>query len=98
LSDSQPYCVHCGHGDGAASKAAAAGTVLVGAQRVTDAGTRGDVQLTTLRYDPSMIDLENLRDEVAKKMRRKNTILRDIRVVVEKKLAAMVANNPQRTD
>ncbi len=49
-------------------------------------------------YDLSQIDLERLRDEFAKKVRRKASALQDIRKVVEDKLAQMVAQNPLRMD
>jgi len=46
----------------------------------------------------SRIDFEQLRDEFASKVRRKHAALHDIRDVVEKKLAAMLARNPMRMD
>ncbi len=46
----------------------------------------------------SQIDLEKLRDEFAKKVRRKATTLQDIREIVEQKLAEMLARNPSRMD
>jgi len=49
-------------------------------------------------YDLSQIDLEKLRDEFAKKVKRKATALQNIRDLVEKKLAEMLARNPQRMD
>ena len=49
-------------------------------------------------YDLSQIDLEKLRDEFAKKVKRKATTLQDIRDLVEQKLAEMLARNPQRMD
>jgi type I restriction enzyme R subunit len=49
-------------------------------------------------YDLSQIDLENLRDEFAKKVRRKATALEEIRQLVEDKLASMLQRNPQRMD
>ncbi len=58
----------------------------------------GDDQRDARRYDLSQIDLKKLRDEFAKKVRRKATALQDIREVVEKKLAQMVARNPRRMD
>ena len=48
--------------------------------------------------DLSQIDFAKLRDEFASKVRRKNTALQDIRTVVEKKLAEMLARNPLRMD
>jgi type I restriction enzyme R subunit len=49
-------------------------------------------------YDLSTIDLEKLRDEFTNKVRRKATVLQDIREVVEAKLAQMLALNPMRMD
>jgi type I restriction enzyme R subunit len=49
-------------------------------------------------YDLSQIDLEKLRDEFAKKVKRKATALQNIRELVEQKLAEMLARNPQRMD
>lgn len=51
-----------------------------------------------LKVDLSRIDFEQLRDEFASKVRRKHAALHDIRDVVEKKLAAMLARNPTRMD
>jgi type I restriction enzyme R subunit len=42
--------------------------------------------------------MERLRDEFAKKVRRKATALQDIRDIVEQKLAEMLARNPRRMD
>ncbi|MHC1745177.1 MAG: type I restriction endonuclease subunit R [Syntrophobacteraceae bacterium] len=58
----------------------------------------GDDQTEAKLYDLSQIDLEKLRDEFMKKVRRKATALHDIREIVEKKLAQMVARNPLRMD
>lgn len=49
-------------------------------------------------YDLSAIDLEKLREEFAKKVTHKATVIEDIRKIVEDKLAQMLANNPQRMD
>jgi type I restriction enzyme R subunit len=49
-------------------------------------------------YDLSRIDLEKLRDEFAKKVKRKATALKDIQDLIEAKLAQMLALNPQRMD
>jgi type I restriction enzyme R subunit len=51
-----------------------------------------------LQYDLSTVDLEKLRNEFAKKVRRKAATLQDIRQIVEDKLAQMLQNNPQRMD
>ncbi|TIM10231.1 type I restriction endonuclease subunit R [Mesorhizobium sp.] len=60
--------------------------------------TVGDDQAEGLTFDLSQIDLERLRDEFAKKVRRKATALQDIRDIVEQKLAEMLARNPTRMD
>ena len=54
----------------------------------------GDAQAEVKFCDLSQIDLERLRDEFAKKVRRKASTLQDIRQVVEDKLAQMVAPEP----
>jgi type I restriction enzyme R subunit len=58
----------------------------------------GDDQTEGLTFDLSRIDLKKLRDEFAKKVRRKATALQDIREIVEQKLAEMLKRNPQRMD
>ena len=58
----------------------------------------GDDQAEGLTFDLSRIDAEKLREEFAKKVRRKATALRDIREIVERKLAEMLARNPSRMD
>ena len=58
----------------------------------------GDDQITSKRFDMSTVDLEKLRDEFAKKVKRKASALEDIRQLVEKKLAQMLARNPLRMD
>ena len=58
----------------------------------------GDDQAEGLTFDLSRIDMEKLRDEFAKKVRHKATALRDIREIVEEKLAQMLARNPSRMD
>ncbi len=58
----------------------------------------GDDQAEGLTLDLSKIDLEKLRDEFGKKVRRKATALQDIRDIVEQKLAEMLARNPSRMD
>jgi type I restriction enzyme R subunit len=59
---------------------------------------RGDDRADGLTVDLSRIDFAKLRDEFARKVRRKNAALQDIREVVEKKLAQMLAANPMRMD
>src|SRR5258708_6647842 len=49
-------------------------------------------------YDLSHIDLERLRDEFAKKVKRKASALQDVRLIVENKLAQMLAQNPLRME
>ena len=58
----------------------------------------GDDQRDSMQFDMSKIDLEKLRDEFAKKVKRKASAVEDIRQVVEKKLAKMLAHNPLRMD
>lgn len=49
-------------------------------------------------YDLSQINLERLRQEFAKKVRRQASVIQNIRQVVEDKLAQMVVQNPLRMD
>src|SRR6266550_8752861 len=58
----------------------------------------GEDQMDSKLFDMSTIDLEKLRDEFAKKVKRKASALEDIRQVVEKKLQQMLVRNPQRMD
>ena len=58
----------------------------------------GDDQAEGLTFDLSQIDLDRLREEFAKKVRRKATAIQDIRDIVETKLADMLARNPMRMD
>jgi type I restriction enzyme R subunit len=51
-----------------------------------------------LSVDLSRIDFEKLRHEFASKVRRKHAALKDIRDVVDAKLAQMLAHNPMRMD
>jgi type I restriction enzyme, R subunit len=55
----------------------------------------GDEGLTV---DLSQIDFGKLRDEFVSKVRRKHAALQDIRDLIEKKLAQMLAGNPMRMD
>src|SRR5207249_1446303 len=57
-----------------------------------------DVQADTKFFDLSQLDLVKLRDEFAKKVKRKASALQNIRQIVEDKLAQMVALNPLRMD
>lgn len=58
----------------------------------------GEDHAEGLIVDLSQIDFEKLRREFASKVHRKHTALQDIRTVVEKKLAEMLARNPLRMD
>ena len=58
----------------------------------------GDDQADGLTFDLSRIDMDRLREEFDKKVRHKATAVQDIRDIVEKKLAAMLARNPTRMD
>lgn len=56
----------------------------------------GADQASGLTVDLSNIDLDKLRKEFARKVRRKATVIEDIRQIVETKLAQMLAANPLR--
>jgi type I restriction enzyme R subunit len=58
----------------------------------------GEDQTASKLFDMSTINLEKLRDEFAKKVKRKASALEDIRQLVEKKLQQLLARNPQRMD
>jgi type I restriction enzyme, R subunit len=58
----------------------------------------GDDQAKGLTFDLSQIDLKKLQDEFGKKVHYKATAVEDIRDIVEKKLAEMLARNPTRMD
>jgi type I restriction enzyme R subunit len=58
-------------------------------------GPGGD-QASGLTVDLSQINMEKLRDEFAKKIKRKATVIEDIRQIVEDKLAQMLGRNPLR--
>jgi type I restriction enzyme R subunit len=58
----------------------------------------GEDQAEGLKVDLSQIDFEKLRNEFAKRVQRKHAALQDIRELVEKKLAQMLARNPMRMD
>ncbi len=62
------------------------------------AATPGEDHAEGLTVDLSRIDFAKLRDEFARKVRRKHAALQDIREVVERKLAQMLAQNPMRMD
>jgi type I restriction enzyme R subunit len=71
-------------------------------QRIVNEAIRADApgedQAQGLTVDLSQIDLERLRDEFARKVRRKATAIEDIRQLVERKLALMLGQNPSRMD
>ncbi|MFZ6681694.1 type I restriction endonuclease subunit R [Undibacterium sp. Tian12W] len=56
----------------------------------------GDDQANSLTVDLSQINMEKLRDEFAKKVKHKATVIEDIRIIVEEKLSQMLAKNPLR--
>jgi len=60
--------------------------------------TPGEDQVGGVTFDLSQIDLGKLREEFAKRVQRKATVLQDIRDLVEAKLAAMLDQNPLRMD
>jgi type I restriction enzyme R subunit len=62
------------------------------------ASAPGDDHAEGLSVDLSRIDFGRLRDEFARKVRRKHAALQDIREIVEHKLAQMLARNPMRMD
>jgi type I restriction enzyme R subunit len=62
------------------------------------ASAPGDDHAEGLTVDLSQIDFGKLRDEFASKVRRKHAAVQDIREIVEKKLAQMLARNPMRMD
>ncbi len=71
-------------------------------QRIVNEAIRtrspGQDQAEGLSFDLSRIDMDKLRDEFARKVRRKATALNDIREIVEARLAEMLARNPTRMD
>ena len=58
----------------------------------------GDDQTDGLIFDLSQIDLKKLQEEFTKKVHYKATTIEDLRQIVEKKLADMLARNPTRMD
>ena len=56
----------------------------------------GTDQATGKTVDLSQINMEKLRDEFSKKVKRKATVIEDIRQIVEEKLAQMLGRNPLR--
>lgn len=76
--------------------------VLKELHRIVNAAIRtetpGDDQAAGRTYDLSRIDMEKLRDEFARKVKHKATALKDIRDIVEAKLAQMLGMNATRMD
>jgi type I restriction enzyme, R subunit len=64
-------------------------------QAIASHGPGGD-QATGLTVDLSQINMEKLREEFGKMVKRKATVVEDIRQIVEEKLAQMLARNPLR--
>ena len=58
----------------------------------------GSDQAEGLTLDLSQIDMEKLQEEFAKKVKHKATAIRDLRELIEEKLAEMLARNPSRMD
>ena len=58
----------------------------------------GEDHAEGLTVDLSRIDFDKLRKEFARKVRHRHAALQDVRDVVEKKLAQMLARNPLRMD
>lgn len=56
----------------------------------------GADQAQGLTVDLSQINMEKLRDEFGRKVKRKASVIEDIRQIVEEKLAQMLARNPLR--
>ena len=56
----------------------------------------GADQAQGLTVDLSQINMEKLRDEFGRKVKRKASVIEDIRQIVEEKLAQMLASNPLR--
>jgi type I restriction enzyme R subunit len=76
--------------------------LLKGLHRIVNEAIRtqepGSDQAAGLTFDLSSIDFEKLRAEFAKKVKRKASAIQDIRTIVEKKLAELLARNPARMD
>ncbi|RJQ50843.1 MAG: type I restriction endonuclease subunit R [Desulfobacteraceae bacterium] len=76
--------------------------VLKALHRIVNEAIRGaapgEDHAEGLTVDLSRIDFDKLRSEFTSKVRRKHSALQDIRDVVEKKLAQMLARNPMRMD
>ncbi len=64
-------------------------------QAIATQGSGAD-QAEGLTIDLSQINMDKLREEFAKKVKRKASVIEDIRRIVEEKLAQMLARNPLR--
>jgi type I restriction enzyme R subunit len=62
------------------------------------AQAQGNDQAEGLSVDLSSVDFEKLKEEFARRVPHKHKALHDIRDVVERKMAAMLAQNPLRMD
>lgn len=58
----------------------------------------GEDHIESLQVDLSQIDFAWLREEFAQRVSYRNTVLQDLRELVEKKLLQMLARNPERMD
>lgn len=56
----------------------------------------GEDQAKGITVDLSQIDMARLKDEFGRKVKRKATVIEDIRKILEEKLAQMLARNPMR--
>ncbi len=76
--------------------------LLKALHRIVNEAIRADApgadQAQGLTVDLSRIDLEALRDEFSKRVKRKATAIEDIRQLVERKLLLLLAKNPTRMD
>ena len=64
--------------------------------KAIDTQSPGGDQALGLTVDLSLINMEKLRAEFGKRVKRKATVIEDIRKIVEDKLAQMLAQNPLR--
>lgn len=58
----------------------------------------GQDQAESVTFDLSRLDLDKLREEFARNVQRKATVLQDIRDIVDHKLGVMLGQNPLRMD
>jgi type I restriction enzyme R subunit len=59
---------------------------------------RGEDQAEGMKVDISKIDFDRLRQEFAKKVRRKHTVIKDLQQIIDDRLSAMLRVNPTRMD